>query len=424
MTKTYTLMTGETVHRIDHPSGLTIFVYPKEGYRSSYAMFGTRYGSVDTTFVKDGKKIEVPEGIAHFLEHKLFENEDCDAFARYAETGANANAFTSFDVTAYLFSCADQLRESLEILLDFVQKPYFTAQTVQKEQGIIAQEIRMCDDSPERRVLFNLLQAMYKDHPVRVDIAGTVESIAQITPELLYDCYYTFYNLHNMVLTVCGNVTVDEVLDVADRILVPAKEQTLDRPVPTEPPEVFEAYTEQVMPVAAPLFYVGYKYPLQDEYVDTTTLLACETVLELLCGRGSRLYASLMEKELINDSFGGEFFEGRGFALFLFGGESRDPKAVQQALGDEVAALCKDGIDPVRFEEVKATLYGRLVRRFNNIETAATALMDDHFHNREPFAFMEAAKNLTAEDVVRVMQHGMNEAYRTLSVVHGGEDDA
>ncbi|MBQ3093703.1 MAG: insulinase family protein, partial [Clostridia bacterium] len=220
------------------------------------------------------------------------------------------------------------------------------------------------------------------------------------------------------------NVTVDEVLEVADRVLVTAKEQALDRPVPAEPAEVFETYTEQVMPVAAPLFYVGYKYPMAEEYVDATSLLACETVLELLCGHGSRLYASLMEQGLINDSFGGEFFEGRGFALFLFGGESRDPKAVQQAIADEVKALCENGIEPDRFEEVKAALYGRLVRRFNNIETAATALMDDHFHDREPFAFMDAAKALTAADVVAVMQNGMKEAYRTLSVVHGEEGDA
>ena len=182
MTKTYTLVTGEALHRIDHASGLTIFVYPKKSYRSSYAMFGTRYGSVDTAFIKDGKRVEVPAGIAHYLEHKLFENEDCDAFERYAKTGASANAFTSFDVTAYLFGCADHFFESLEILLDFVQKPYFTEATVQKEQGIIGQEIRMCDDSPDRRVLFNLLRAMYREHPVRIDIAGTVESIAQITP--------------------------------------------------------------------------------------------------------------------------------------------------------------------------------------------------------------------------------------------------
>ncbi len=421
MTKTYTLVTGETVERIDHSSGLTIYVYPKTGYRSSYAIFGTRYGSIDTAFVKDGETIEVPEGIAHYLEHKLFENEDCDAFARYAKTGASANAFTSFDVTAYLFGCSDHLSESLEILLDFVQKPYFTEQTVQKEQGIIGQEIRMCDDSPDRRVLFNLLRAMYKNHPVRVDIAGTVESIAKITPQLLYDCYYTFYNLSNMVLCVCGNVTTDQVLEVADRVLIPAKTQTLDMAPIDEPKEVFEQYIEEAMPVAAPLFYIGCKCPVDDIYLDPKTMMACELMVELLCGQGSELYADLMEQGLINDSFGGEFFEGRSFALMMIGGESRDPKAVNEAVAAAIDRLSRDGVDAERFESLRASLYGRLVRRFNSVESAATAMMDDHFHQRDPFAFVEAVKSLTVQDVDRLVKEWMIPERMTLSVITAKE---
>ncbi|MBO5797439.1 MAG: insulinase family protein, partial [Clostridia bacterium] len=200
--------TGEEVTRIDHASGLTIYVWPKPGYQSHYAVFGTHYGSIDTVFDIGGRRTEVPAGIAHYLEHKLFENEDCDAFARYAKTGANANAFTTFDRTAYLFSGSGDITPSLEILLDFVQKPYFTEETVEKERGIIGQEIRMYDDTPGWQVFFNLLRTMYQVHPVRTDIAGTVESIAKITPELLYGCYNSFYNLHNMVLSVAGNVTV------------------------------------------------------------------------------------------------------------------------------------------------------------------------------------------------------------------------
>ena len=169
--------TGERCVRIDHPSGLPIFVWPKPGYQSGYAVFATRYGSIDTAFEQDGVKTEVPAGIAHYLEHKLFENEDCDAFERYAKTGASANAYTSFDRTAYLFSCTDNFKESLEILLDFVTHPYFTQATVEKEQGIIGQEIRMYDDDPEWRALFGLLESMYHVNPVRINIAGTVDSI-------------------------------------------------------------------------------------------------------------------------------------------------------------------------------------------------------------------------------------------------------
>ena len=188
-------------------NGLQVYVVEKEDYSSAYALFGTRYGSVDTVFSRDNENFTaVPEGIAHFLEHKLFESEDGDAFTRYAETGAYANAFTSFDRTCYLFSCSDNFEKNLDILLDFVQNPYFTEQTVKKEQGIIGQEIRMYEDSPSWRVLFNMLSAMYQNHPVRIDIAGTVDSIAKIDANLLYECYNTFYHPSNMFICIAGNV--------------------------------------------------------------------------------------------------------------------------------------------------------------------------------------------------------------------------
>ena len=219
---------GDSYYKVEHPSGLTIFVYPKEGYTSSYAIFGTRYGSINTKFsVNCGDIITVPDGIAHYLEHKLFESEEGDAFVRYAKTGANANAYTSFEKTCYLFSCTDKFDESLEILLDFVQDPYFTAQTVAKEQGIIGQEIKMYDDSPDWRVMFNMLEGMYHNHPVKIDIAGTVETIAEITAEKLYEVYNVFYNLNNMILCVAGNVTVDGVLKVADKMLKPCEKKEI-----------------------------------------------------------------------------------------------------------------------------------------------------------------------------------------------------
>ncbi|WP_312640611.1 EF-P 5-aminopentanol modification-associated protein YfmH, partial [Hydrogenoanaerobacterium sp.] len=215
---------GENYVKIKHSSGLTMLLCPKPQFSSAYALFGAEIGSIDTTFKtsKDNDFVTVPAGIAHYLEHKLFESEDGDAFERYAKTGASANAYTSFDKTAYLFSCADNFKESIEILLDFVTHPYFTEETVRKEQGIIGQEIKMYDDNPDWRVLFNLLGALYVNNPVRVDIAGTVESIAEIDADLLYRCYNTFYNLNNMVLVVAGNFEIDTVLEAADRILKPA----------------------------------------------------------------------------------------------------------------------------------------------------------------------------------------------------------
>jgi len=208
--------TGEQYTYVKHPTGLDIYIWKMEDYSTSYALFGTKYGSINTKFRTKNEKdfITVPNGIAHYLEHKLFENEDCDVFSLYAKTGASANAYTSFDKTCYLFSCTDNVYESLEILLSFVQSPYFTEETVQKEQGIIGQEIRMYDDNAGWRVFFNMLQGMYHNHPVKIDIAGTVESIAKINADLLYQCYNTFYNLNNMVLSIAGNIDEDKILEI------------------------------------------------------------------------------------------------------------------------------------------------------------------------------------------------------------------
>lgn len=410
--------TGERVVRIDHSSGLTIYVWPKEGYQSCYAVFGTHYGSIDTVFDIDGVRTEVPAGIAHYLEHKLFENEDCDAFEKYAKTGANANAFTTFDRTAYLFSCTGDVTLSLEVLLDFVQKPYFTEATVEKERGIIGQEIRMYDDTPGWRVFFNLLRTMYQKHPVRVDIAGTVESIAQITPELLYGCYNGFYNLHNMVLAVAGNVTPEQVLAVADRLLIPAPEWNLSRADAGEPDEVAAPRIEQAMPVAAPLFYYGYKYPMRGTgCLSARESAAAGALLELLAGTASPLYTRLMHEGLINQGFGMELFDGPGYAAFLFAGESRDPDAVAAAIHDEAVRLQREGLDPDAFEAVRNALYGSAVMALNDVEDCGDSLMNGHFRGCTPFEGLEAAAALTLDDVSALLCRVFEPQRAVLSVI-------
>lgn len=406
-----------------HSTGLPIYVWKKPGYTSSYAVFATRYGSIDTAFQRTGdrKPTVVPEGIAHYLEHKLFENEDCDAFAQYARTGASANAYTSFDRTAYLFSCTDRLSENLEILLGFVQSPYFTEETVRKEQGIIGQEIRMCEDSPDRRVLFNLLRGLYKNHPVRVDIAGTVESIAQITPELLYGCYETFYNLHNMVLAVAGNVDPDEVLQVADKMLKPAPPWDLRRAPVEEPLEAVTGRIEEAMPVAAPLFYLGYKVPM-----DTGKGLRCSTaeelvsaavLSELLGGRASSLYARLMEEGLINPSFDVDYFDGPGYAAWIMGGESRDPEAVCRELKAEIARLAREKIPDEDFIAARNAVYGRLVAQLNSVENCGDLMASGHFYGRNPFELIDAAAGLDIQSVYVRLERDFREEASCLSIV-------
>lgn len=413
---------GDSYYKIDHPSGLTVYVYPKEGYNSAYAIIGTKYGSVNTCFSLDGgEKITVPDGIAHYLEHKLFESEDGDAFARYAKTGASANAYTSFEKTCYLFSCTDKFDESFEILLDFVQSPYFTAETVAKEQGIIGQEIKMYDDSPDWRVMFNMLENMYHHHPVKIDIAGTVESIAEITAEKLYQCYNTFYNLNNMALCVAGNVTVEQVLKTCDRMLKPCEKHTIENFFEDEPYEIVEPYVEQNFPVSVPLFNLGFKERAQKP-LNETKLAYTDILLELLASSTSELYQKLMDDELINTSFTFELFEGPGYCSVIFGGESRAPKQAAEQIKQYIAEVKKNGLDKAEFESARKSVYGDVISSLNSVGSIANTVTSYHFNGNELFTYIDAVANATFEDVQNRLSEMLDVNNCTLSVVKNGEE--
>ncbi|MDE7390445.1 MAG: insulinase family protein [Lachnospiraceae bacterium] len=408
---------------VNHPSGLTIYVYPKDGYKSTYAIFGTKYGSVNTRFKIDGgEEITVPDGIAHYLEHKLFESEDGDAFARYAATGANANAYTSFDKTCYLFSCTEKFEESLEILLDFVQSPYFTAETVAKEQGIIGQEIKMYDDSPDWRVMFNSLVGMYHKHPVRIDIAGTVESIAEITAEKLYECYNSFYNLHNMVLCVAGNTTVEQVLSVADRMLKPSKEQKIENIFEEEPYEVAQSYVEQKFPVTIPMFTLGFKENVGSQSATTKQLALMDILLFMIASSSSELYNDLLNQGLVNASFCYEHQEGPNYSAVIFGGESRNPKKAAEVIKSAIENFKKNGIDKSDFELAKRAIYGETISGFNSIEGIANTLVDMHFNKREIFSYLDCVAAATVEEAQERLAELIDTNNCTLSVVTGEDD--
>lgn len=409
----------ESYFEIDHPSGLKILVYPKKNYAATYAVFGTRYGSIDTEFRLNGEEkfTCVPEGIAHFLEHKLFESEDLDAFERYAKTGASANAYTSFDKTCYLFSCTGKFQESLEILLDFVTHPYFTEKTVQKEQGIIGQEIQMCRDEAGWEALFSLLRAMYKTHPVRIDIAGTVESIAEITPELLYKCYETFYNFSNMVLCVAGNVTLDEVLSVADRLLKPQKPIRIERKFHREPREVAESYTEETLSVAFPIFSLGFKEAVETPERSLREILISDIILEAVAGKTSAFYSELLEAGLINTSFESEYFCGYGYAAWIFTGESPDGREVQKRITARIRALQESGISKADFERIRKKLYGRSIMQFNDIDGIANAMVSAYFCKEGLFDETEILQSLTLDEVNVRLRTALQTDCASLSVI-------
>ena len=407
---------GDTLYYGRHKSGLSIYVWPRPNARSTYAVFATRYGSVHNMLpTADGGVETVPEGIAHYLEHKLFESEEGDAFTRYAATGASANAYTGFHRTAYLFQATENVTDALDILLDFVQHPYFTEETVQKEQGIIGQEIRMCEDDPGRMLLFNMLRGLYHNHPVQIEIAGTVPSIARITPELLYRCYERYYNLHNMMLVVSGPMAPEMVWDAADRLLKPAADwQPMDYDW-QEPPHVREHELEAVMPVAAPLFYIGFKEPAPESTPKDAA--GATLLLELLAGKSSPLYARLLEEGLINDQFAAEYFSGPGFGVWLFGGESADPRRVKELLVEEITRQQRDGIDQSAFEAVRRGAYGRLVAELEEPANCAELLLDDLTDGLPPLSRLEALASITPAELEEQLRRRLAAGEHTLSVV-------
>ncbi len=414
---------GESYFRIRHPSGLTLLLCPMPQFNSSYAMFSTEYGSVDSAFRLAGEKeyFRIPDGTAHFLEHKMFESEKGDAFADYARTGASANAFTSFDKTCYLFSCADHFKESLEILMGFVTDPYFTKETVDKEQGIIGQEIRMYDDSADWRVMFNLLDALYVRHPIRIDIAGTTDSIAEITAESLHKVYGAFYNLHNMVLTVAGNFRVEDVLEVADRVLKPAPVLEVERLAVEEPREVSQKRVEQRFPIAVPMFCLGFKEKPGDKRQNAVDSILDEVLGEIIAGEASPLYRRLYDEGLINSTFGCETLSGRDYIATMYSGESRDPDRVCGEICDEIERMAREGIDEEAFQRNRKAAWGRYVRMLGRVDSVAQALMNTWLSDMELYDLLDVIADMKKEDLEKRLREQFDREYSALSVVYPEE---
>lgn len=408
---------GESVFTAVHPSGLRIFVMPKAGYDSVYALFGTKYGSIDTAVRNENDEFEtIPEGTAHFLEHKLFESEDLNAFERFAETGASANAFTSFENTAYLFKSSGDIEKSLEILLDFVQNPYFTAETVEKEQGIIGQEIRMYQDLPDWKVMFNLLKALYTDHPVRIDIAGTQESIAKIDADLLYRLYNKFYNTSNMVLSVVGGIEPEKVVEIVNRVIKAKEGEPICRKFVKENPVPEKNYVEEALSVSRKQFILGFKEDISEPELSLKDEIATDIMLDAICGHSSDLFKSLMDEKLIDMSFDGSLFNGFGYSCVMFSGTSDDPERVSQMIKDEIERVKKQGIDPDAFNRAKRRFYGSFVSDYNSISSVANRLMSMSFNENKPFDEIKICSAITLKDAQKRLGILEND-YSALSVI-------
>lgn len=413
----------ETLYHEKLANGLEVYLLPKEGFNKTYATFTTKYGSIDHRFVPLGQnnELHVPDGIAHFLEHKLFEKEDGDVFQQFSKQGASANAFTSFTRTAYLFSSTSNVKENLETLIDFVQSPYFSDQTVEKEKGIIGQEITMYDDNPDWRVYFGLIENMYKNHPVKIDIAGTIESIAKITKELLYTCYETFYHPSNMLLFVVGPIDVEAIMNQIrenqnKKEFKEAKE--IKRFFEDEPIEVASAKQVLKMPVQTSKCLVGFKTknPNRSGKELLERELAINVLLDLLFGKSSENYEKLYNDGLIDDSFSYDYTEEYGFGFSMIGGDTEDPEQLSSRLKDIMLTFDINNIADDYLLRIKKKKIGSFLRALNSSEYIANQFTRYQFNQMNLFDIVsvlesiqktqlqEAAKDLFDEKCFTVCQ--------------------
>ncbi|MCL4424028.1 MAG: insulinase family protein [Firmicutes bacterium] len=414
----------EAVYSQVLPSGLKVFVLPRPGYNKKYATFATHYGSVDSHFVvpDTGVDLQVPDGIAHFLEHKMFEEEFGNIFDRFAKLGASANAYTEYVATTYLFSATDNFEASLEVLLDFVQRPYFTDENVEKEKGIIEQEIRMYRDMPRWRVQENLLEALYHVHPVRINIAGSVESIYRINKDLLYQCYRTFYHPSNMVFLAVGDLDPERVIQqVADNQARKgfSPQSQIKRLYPEEPPSVRQREIVEEMVVSRPMLNLGFKDNATG-YAGRRLLekeVAVTTALEALLGKSSELYSRIYQEGLIDEGFGYEYMAERDYAAVIIGGETRDPQRLKDLLLEGIQQAQQQGVNEAAFERQRRKAVGGLISLFNSPENLAYQFNHFYFRETSLFDYQEVLEKLGPEDVNRSLREHLSPENLAVSVI-------
>jgi predicted Zn-dependent peptidase len=375
---------NESMHVYNHKSGLKAFIIPKKGYSKKFATFATHYGSVNNKFIAPGESeiTTVPDGVAHFLEHKLFEQKDGSVMDKFSELGANPNAYTGFTQTVYLFSCTDRFSENFQLLLNFVQNPYITDESVEKEKGIIGQEIKMYQDNPGWRSFFNLLKAFYENNPVKIDIAGSIESVNKINKEILYKCYNTFYHPSNMVICVVGDVDPDDTFrQVEESIKEADYKPEIKRIFPKEPDGVNKDYIEQSLSVSTPMFQMGIKDNMTEvkgiEYLKRE--VAIKLLLEYIMGKSSKLYNELYNEGLINNTFEFDYTIEESFAFSMFGGESVDPLKVKDRIVKEVEFICKNGLNKETYNRIRKAMNGRFIKRLNSVEKISHMFISVYF---------------------------------------------
>ncbi len=410
---------GEKVFRRRLDNGLEVAVVSKPHYAKSYAMFAVRYGGMDLRFQLDGIWRDTPAGIAHYLEHKMFDTEEGNALQELAKNGAVDNAFTSNSVTAYYVQCTEKFYENLRILLRFVSVPYFTQESVEKEQGIIAQEIRMVEDDPDWQVYRNLMTCLYAGSPIRVPVAGTVESIRRITPQTLYDCHKAFYTPANMTLVCVGDLDPERVAAEAEAILPRQSGPDVLRDYGQEEGrEPAEREARMGMEVSMPLFLAGYKCSPQagGEPLLRQSIIG-DMACDVLFGESSPLYTRLYQEGVINSSLGGNFDMLPGASYLYVGGETKEPRRVFEEITAQAKRLGEGGISEEFYQQVRRASYGGMIRSLNSFENIAISLVDGRFRGYDAYRFPEVFETVTKADVEAFLREEVTAGHAAISLV-------
>ncbi len=410
---------GETCFETELDNGLTICVIPRPGYLKSYAFFATGYGGMNLRFRTEDGWQDSPAGVAHFLEHKMFDTKEGNALQILTANGASPNAFTMADMTGYYFECTEGFAENLRTLLSFVSQPYFTQESVAKEQGIIGQEIQMIEDNPDWRLYQNLLRALYRNNPLRIPLAGSKNSIAEITADTLYQCHRAFYHPGNMVLCVVGDVDPEQVAAIAQDVLPQERrdraEKDLGAPEPDAPAE---RQITEVMAVSSPNFLLGLKarpHPAGEE--DLRLQLLGDLAGDILAGESSPLYAKLYSEGLIDKSFFVSYESSPGTAFLMLGGESKQVEPVTEAILDEGARLRREGINPDLFRRCKKAAYGSRVRALNSMDHVGTRLAAGKLKGYHYYRFADLYDTIALEDIQAFLDGLIRQDCAALSVV-------
>ena len=422
--KTYKENIGETLYHKRTETGLDVYYVPKKGFRKQYAMLASDFGSVDNHFIPIGEEefLKVPDGIAHFLEHKIFEEPEESVFEKFSELGTDVNAYTNFNQTAYLFTSTNNFYESLETLIKFVQNPHFTDENVEKEKGIIEQEIRMYDDDPNWTGYFNCLDAMYHNHPVKIDVAGTVETIQDIDKELLYRTYNTFYHPENMTLFIVGDLSFDKIIEVVNKYERNDFERLskIEKFIVEEPKEVREKYVEKNMMTSTPMFFMGYK----DNDIghigaeEVKKDLITNIILDMLLGESSVFYNELYDEGLIDSSFGAYFSGKIDYGYSMIVGEVEDPRLVSNRIIEYFDKPAEEILKEEDFNRIKNDEIGSFLMGLDSIEFIANTSLDMELSGFSSFEYLDLLEGIKFSEVMNRFKEHFNKDRIVLSVIN------